>query len=143
MVRVVVAEASRVKREVSTLAVHLLLPPPSLALFRFITVSLARCSSPRDEKTSRPSSRSPSVLASHANLFDARHNDRFPSPPTRSRREKTWRRNSRLHNCMYVYMYIYLYVKCNEDASRVGEIETYLRLANENSQGYERMESME
>ena len=45
--------------------------------------------------------------------------------------------------CMYVYMYIYLYVKCNEDASRVGEIETYLRLANENSQGYERMESME
>lgn len=114
MVRVVVAEASRVKREVSTLAVHLLLPPLSLSS----ASSPSRSLGARDEKTSRPSSRSPSVLASHANLFDARHNDRFPSPPTRSRGEETWRRNSRLHNCMYIYIYVHLYVKCNEDASR-------------------------
>lgn len=36
MVRVVVAEASRVKQEVSTLAVHLPLPP-TLLVFCFIT----------------------------------------------------------------------------------------------------------
>lgn len=67
MVRVVVAEASRVKQEVSTLAVHLPLPPS----WSSASSPSHRCSSFRDETSTPSCRRLPLDLASHANLFDA------------------------------------------------------------------------